>query len=284
MVVPSIAVLITSFNRRETTLKALACLSSQTSAVPRSMKIFLVDDASSDGTSEAVRANFPEVQLIEGTGSLYWNGGMRLAFDQALKVGFDAYLWLNDDTLLTPDALDILLRTEQRLRADGVISIITGSTCDPRTRQLTYGGTRRVNRGYYFEHIHVQPSLDEPISCDSMNGNCTFIPADIAHRLGSLEPRFQHQFGDFDYGYRAKKAGFAVHAAPGFLGTCLAGPIEGTWLDRASPVRRRWKHLMSAKGFRFGEWLLFTKRHYSYLWPLYFAIPYIKASLPRKRP
>jgi len=282
--IPSIAVLIASFNRKETTLKALDCLSLQTSAVPRTVQIFLVDDASSDGTAEAVKANFPEVQLIEGTGSLYWNGGMRLAFDQALKVGFDFYLWLNDDTLLTPDALDILLRTEQRLRADGVISIITGSTCDPRTRQLTYGGTRRVNRAYYFEHISVQPSLDEPISCDSMNGNCTFIPADIAQRLGSLEPRFQHQFGDFDYGYRAKKAGFAVHVAPGFLGTCSVGPIEGTWLDRASPVRRRWKHLMSTKGYRFGEWLLFTKRHYSYLWPLYFAIPYIKASLPSKRP
>jgi GT2 family glycosyltransferase len=280
--IPSIVVLMTSFNRREKTLKALASLAAQTANIPRQLKVLLVDDGSSDGTSDAVISKFPEVQVIRGSGSLYWNGGMRLAFDHALRVGFDGYIWLNDDTELSPDAVDILLQTEQRLRDGGVVSIVTASICDPITGKRTYGGLRRVPRLYRYDHIAVQPSPGEPVSCDSMNGNCTLIPADVANRLGNLEARFQHHFGDVDYGYRAKQAGYSVYTAPGFLGTCPRNPIEGTWRDRTASVARRWKDVMSIKGYRFGEWLFFTRRHYSYLWPLYFLVPYIKSSLPSR--
>jgi GT2 family glycosyltransferase len=258
------------------------CLASQTSAIPRRLQIFLVDDASSDGTKQAVSTQFPDVTIIDGNGSLYWNGGMRLAFQHALSIGFDAYLWLNDDTDLSADALDVLLQTEQELRAKGIISIVTGSICDPATRKLTYGGISRVRHAIHFSHSPVQPSDTAPILCQSMNGNCTLVPAEIAERLGNLEPGFQHHFGDIDYGYRATEAGFAVHVAPGFIGTCPTNPLEGTWRDRKAPITKRWKDLMSPKGYRAGEWWLFTRRHYTYLWPIYFLVPYFKASLPSR--
>ena len=279
--IPSIAVLMTSFNRREKTLKTLASLVAQATRMPRRLHIFLVDDASSDDTKGAVAVNFPQVQIIEGTGSLYWNGGMRLAFDYASGAGFDAYIWLNDDTELFPDAIDTLLSTHLNLRAAGVTSIVTGSTCDPITGDRTYGGMRRIMRPYRFDHIEVQPSPSEPISCDSMNGNCTLIPWEVANRLGNLEPSFQHHFGDIDYGYRARGAGFSVHVAPGFVGTC-SSDLTGTWMDQSLPIRDRWKILMSPKGYRFGEWLLFVRRHYSYLWLMYFMVPYVKVLLPSR--
>jgi GT2 family glycosyltransferase len=281
--ISSIAVLMTSFNRREKTLKTLASLFGQKAEVPRQLQVFLVNDGSLDGTSNAVAAQFPEVQIIPGTGSLYWNGGMRLAFDHALGTGFDAYLWLNDDTELFPESLDALLLTEQQLRAKGIVSIVTGSTCDPVTGERTYGGLRRVNHILYYEHVYLQPAADVPISCDTMNGNFTLIPGDVASKLGNLEPRFQHHYGDVDYGYRAKRAGFSIYVAPGYLGTCSSNSILGTWRDRSISVRRRWKDLTSPKGYRFSEWLLFVRRNYGYLWLVHFLIPYLKASLPRTR-
>ena len=39
------------------------------------LEAFVLDDASSDGTGAAVAERFPEVTLLRGTGSLYWNGG-----------------------------------------------------------------------------------------------------------------------------------------------------------------------------------------------------------------
>jgi glycosyltransferase involved in cell wall biosynthesis len=67
---PLIAILLTCFNRRETTL---ACLASIEAAVAGSAdyRIVIVDDGSSDGTADAVRAAFPDAMLVIGSGNLY---------------------------------------------------------------------------------------------------------------------------------------------------------------------------------------------------------------------
>lgn len=75
-----VTVLMTTFNCRERTL---ACLHSLLACDRDQLRIILVDDASSDGIAGAVRHAFADVTLIEGTGTLYWTGGTRLAFERA---------------------------------------------------------------------------------------------------------------------------------------------------------------------------------------------------------
>ena len=280
---PTIAALLTCFNRREKTLEALRALKAQSAAFERSLHIILVDDGSRDGTAEAVLAQFPEVELIRGSGSLYWNGGMRVAFARAVEIGFDYYLLLNDDTMLAPHCLDTLLQTAQNLERDGTVSIVAASTCDPVTGRRTYGGIRRLRRWNGVKDIRLEPLPDQPLPCDTMNGNCALIPSAIAQDLRNLEKGFSHHFGDHDYGFRATEAGFAVHIAPGYLGTCGNNPIAGTWRDEGASFRTRWKHLMSVKGVPPGEWFLFSRRHCGYLWPLYFVSPYFKVARSRFR-
>src|SRR5580658_7643570 len=95
-----IAVLMTSFNRREVTLKSLDSLFRQQKAEGIRFAVFLVDDGSTDGTGGAVKSLFPQVKVLQGNGALFWNGGMRVAFAAAVQESFDAYLFLNDDTTL----------------------------------------------------------------------------------------------------------------------------------------------------------------------------------------
>ncbi len=280
---PRLAVLLTCFNRREKTLETLWSLYEQEATVSRTMHVILVDDASRDGTAEAVLAAFPAVELLHGTGSLFWNGGMRMAFARAQEIGFDYYLLLNDDTLLAPHCVDTLLTTARDLAQQGITSIVTASTCDPATGRRTYGGLRREHRWNGVRDTFIVPLPDKPVACDTMNGNCTLIPATVARRLGNLEQGYRQQFGDFDYGFRATRAGFAVHVAPGYLGRCPNNPVAGTWRDDQLPFLRRWNHLMSPKGVPMREWFLFSRRHCGYLWPLYFVSPYLKVSLGRVR-
>ena len=210
---PTVAALLTCFNRREKTLGALEAIFSQNESVPRQLSVFLVDDNSTDGTAKAVATSYPTVRLLHGTGSLFWNGGMRIAFAEAMQSDFDYYLWINDDTHLLPDALDILLNTAQVLEQEGKSAIVVGSTFHPVHETWTYGGIRREFTWKGVRLTTVLPSADAPQPCDTVNGNCTLIPRSVAQKVGNLDPAFRHAIGDFDYGFRARKAGFEIYVA-----------------------------------------------------------------------
>jgi GT2 family glycosyltransferase len=123
------------------------------------------------------------------------------------------------------------------------------------------------------------PDHLEPIECDTMNGNFTLIPASVAGRMGNLDRAFRHQLGDYDYGLRARKAGIPIVIAPGYFGHCSDNPVNGTWRDQSQPLAKRWRHLLSPKGAPLHEWLLYTRRHFGWRWPLYAFSPYIKTLL-----
>ncbi len=58
-----------------------------------------------------------------------------------MKDDPDYYLWLNDDTIIYPETVSVLLETNQKLSEEGETkAIVGGSTCDPETGKTTYGG------------------------------------------------------------------------------------------------------------------------------------------------
>jgi GT2 family glycosyltransferase len=236
---------------------------------------FLVDDGSTDGTSLAVRRRFPDVKLISGDGSLFWNGGMRLAFQEAINHGYDYYLWLNDDTILYPKALNGLLN----IASKHAFCLIVGSVCDPDTNTRTYGGVRCASKFLPLRFKPVMPDKNKPLTCETFNGNCVLIPKDATDRIGNLSPDFTHGMGDFDYGLRATKAGLCILVAPGYYGICTYNPAS-VHFDKNQPIWRRLKVLHSPKGLPPREWMLFSRRHAPYIWPLYWLKLYLRVFFP----
>jgi GT2 family glycosyltransferase len=282
-----IAVLMTCHNRREKTLACLAAL--HASALPAGLRfqVFVVDDGSTDGTSAAIRVKYPAVDLMSGDGSLFWNAGMRRAFDAALRGTFDAYLWLNDDTMLYSDALSRLAETGQQLTHDnGRDAVVVGSTQDAATKELTYGGV--VPRAWWrpMAFKMVTPA-DAPVECESMWGNCVLIPNSIARAVGNLDPSFRHSMGDVDYGLRVRQAGYGIWVMPGYAGTCSTNSPSGTYEDPEVPLRQRLRKMTHAKGLPVRSWLVLTRRHAGPFWLLYWLWPYLKviatSILPRVR-
>jgi GT2 family glycosyltransferase len=284
MPIQKIAVLMTSFNRREVTLKSLDSLFRQQKAEGIRFTVFLVDDASTDGTSGAVNSLFPQVRMLQGDGTLFWNGGMRLAFATAAQEPFDAYLFLNDDTTLYDDALESIIECARRWLAISGPAIVVGSTKSPDSGVHSYGGIAMRADGFGLKLEKVTPDGSSPIGCDTMNGNVALIPREIAAVVGNLDKRFHHQFGDLDYGLRTRRAGFDVVVAPGYAGVCSSNSPSGTWRDSSLTLKKRWKNLTSPKGVPFGEWLFFTRRHYGWRWPYYAVSPYLKTIAPRRSP
>jgi GT2 family glycosyltransferase/glycosyltransferase involved in cell wall biosynthesis len=270
-----LAVLMTCHNRRAFTISSLRSLYSQDCPDAR-LSVFLVDDASTDGTSEQVRAEFPAVRLFSGGGDLYWSGGMRLAEEQAVQTDPDFLLWLNDDVTLCPGAIGTLLATYRGLVAQGKIgAIVVGAMVDPTTGLTSYSGLMRPYRLRRMRFDKVEPG-NSPVEVETVHGNLVLIPRAVYRRVGPLDSGFTHKFCDFDYGLRARSLGCEAWIAPGHLGNCAPNAQEQPWLDRSRSLSARVRLLCSPKGLPPREWWRFVRRHGGVLAPLLFATHYAR--------
>ena len=276
--------LLTCFNRKAKTLRCLENLKGQKLPDSVQITVVLVDDGSADGTSEAVSQAYADVVLVRGEGNLYWNQGMRLAWKTALaRQDFDYFLLLNDDTELFFDAVARLIEVECGVKKEtGKTGIIVGSTMDPITKHLTYGGNNRLRGllGKGFRFGRVAPG-DKPKVCDTFNANCTLIDNEVVNDIGILSDEFTHGMGDFDYGLRAKEKGYLCWIVPGYVGTCATNDTSNTWLDPSIPFAQRGKLQKSPKGIPTDEWLYFVKRHAGIMWVLAWLQLNVRLYFPR---
>jgi len=270
-----IAAVMAVYNRRDLTLACLDSLRAQ-QLPDDTLDIFVLDDASTDGTARAIVERHPDVRLLGGDGQQYWNGGMRRAFGEAMAGDYDYYLWMNDDTELDDGVLALLLKTERQLSERGNRPVIVaGTTRHPDTGELTYGGQIRLSPWRRMAWTLVEPGA-EPRASETMNGNTVLIPRAVVQRVGNIDPSYVQQMGDFDYGLRAGAAGCQVWVAPGTVGTCASHPERRTDLQ---PLRRELARLWSIKELAPKPWMVFTRRWAGPLWPIYWLSPYVRRGL-----
>lgn len=280
-VIPSLA---TCHNRKTYTLAALGSLSRQTGLSNIDLDHFLVDDASSDGTTELVKQKFPEVLIIPGTGHLYWAGGMRLGWNCIVNArAFDYLFVYNDDTCFCPDALSHLLDVARGWKDQRQPIAVVGTVVDPSTRLPAYGGRLRSSRWHPLKFSHLIKPNGEVQHADVFNMNAALISRSAIDRIGFLAPYFVHSGADYEFGLRLRKAGGVILVAPNVVGTCCQNPIS----DSNQPLPRtligRWQYLLDPKREPPRQRWEMYRRHGGAFWLLLFLIPYISIWLPRWR-
>ncbi|HET6559123.1 MAG TPA: glycosyltransferase family 2 protein [Prolixibacteraceae bacterium] len=270
----TIGVLITCYNRRQKTINCLKSLYSCELPVNYLLDVFLVDDASSDGTSQGVKENFPQVRVISGNGHLFWNKGMRLAWETATQINdYDFYLWLNDDTILDGSAIFQLLQTYEEIYSTKYSPAILCGACriSAQSAQFSYGG--RTNSGPVIPNGKIQ-------SCQYINGNVVLVSREIFHKLGSLSPDYTHGMGDVDYGLRAMKENFPCYTTKQFIAVCPPNEGIADWCNPQIPLKKRWELFHSPKGLNIREYIVFRKRFWGRKWILYAVKAFFKVITP----
>jgi rhamnopyranosyl-N-acetylglucosaminyl-diphospho-decaprenol beta-1,3/1,4-galactofuranosyltransferase len=102
-----VVVVVVAFNRRELLLECLSALASQTRPPDA---VLVLDNASTDGTAEAVRSGHPEVTLVELDRNTGGAGGFTAGLAEAVgPLGADLVWLMDDDTVPTETALAELL-------------------------------------------------------------------------------------------------------------------------------------------------------------------------------
>jgi GT2 family glycosyltransferase len=206
-----ICIIVTTFNRRDTTRRFLESLMVQIQQFSTSATVVLVDDASSDGTPEMVLKEFPKVILLHGTGQLYWAGGVRMAvnhFSEKLN-DFRGILLINDDVVLADESIFSMIKI-----AESYDALIGGTV-------VTYSGEIESSGSSLGLICKPKPKLKiangTVQDCDLLPGHIMYIPMSVYRKLGGFDEKLPYRFIDLEFSLRAKRSGIRVLLAPEIL-------------------------------------------------------------------
>jgi len=275
-----LATIATVYNRKESTLRCLESLIHACNLARFEAAHFIVDDNSSDGTSEAIKKCFPFVNIFHSNGGLYWAGGMRYGFEK-IKDKFDYQFLIayNDDCIFSPNSIiNLVSGFEQSF---GRVGIVVGSLLDPTTRCISYGGRVLRWKSYWLppSFILAMPAAANYIEVDSLNMNLCCIRSDLIRCIGFLENHYTHSVADYDFGLRAKKAGYKILLAPSTMGYCSVNSPLGTSKEKGLSVYARVKRIFSIKECPLPSMIRYYKSHGGVLWPIWLIIFYISRFL-----
>jgi GT2 family glycosyltransferase len=162
--------------------------------------VLLVDDGSTNGVPQEVEKMFPGLTRIQGDGSLWWCGAMKVGMSCALEEKVDVIVWLNHDCVPADGTIDKLVSLAA-VEGYGAVSAWCRSIeavdfpVNPGFRNLT--------------EIPVSELMSSDIvSVDGVNGNCVAINANAIRSVGLPDSIKHPHYGDGPYTYRLHKAGY----------------------------------------------------------------------------
>ncbi len=223
----------------------------------------VVDNASTDGSPQLVREQFPWVYLIENDENL----GFARGCNQGIRaVDAEYYLLLNSDAALMGDALDVLVSfmdTNPDVGAAGGLIITEDGKIQPSTLVYPTYFNLLFSRSSLFSKLPVfrwkmeelRRVPDDVTDVQALAGGFLMLRAEALKQVGLLDERFFIYIEDVDICRRLKKAGWRVVFNPN-------ARILHAWGASSKKRRKKafwWHHISMFKYFQ---------KHYPYLLPL----------------
>lgn len=213
---PHVTIVILNWNREADTLE---CLESLARMNYPSFSVIVVDNGSTDGSPEAIerwgRENLP-LTLIRNAENRGFVRGSNQGIRHALSKSTDYVFLLNNDTVVEPDALSLLVATAERSGNIGMAG--------PKIYQygkdnvLDSAGTRTIPwlaQGFLIGHgeeDHGQ--YDNPGEIPYVTGTALLVKRVVLEDVGLMDEDYFCYFDDFDWGLKARKAGYRLLLEP----------------------------------------------------------------------
>jgi GT2 family glycosyltransferase len=277
-----VSVIIVSYNTRD---RLRACLRSIEQSLDRpSIEVFVVDNASADGSADMVAQEAPWVMLVRSP----VNGGYAYANNIAIKRARGrSLLLLNPDTELEGTALRGLLADldahpdvgavgPKLVREDGSLDLAcrrtfpTPSVSFYRMAGLSrlFSRSRRFGR---YNMTYLDP--DEEADVDALSGACMLARREAVEHAGLLDERFFMYGEDLDWALRIKSAGWRIRYNPKVVVLHHKGEASRQSSERATVAFYEAMYLFYAKHYR-GEtplpldWLIVAAIYGRMAWSL----------------
>jgi hypothetical protein len=201
-----------TWNQREMTREGLSSLA----GLRGSFHPLLVDNGSVDGTVEAVRAQFPGVEILALPENLGFCAANNRGAELLLKnPGLDFFLFLNNDIEIAPDALQHLIAFMDAHPQAGACGPMIYYHEAPAT--IWAAGGRIFNDLSWFPPIlrgKPDPGYIRPQEVDYIHGCALMVRREVIESLGGFDERMFIYHDEVDWCLRMKKAGYSVWLVP----------------------------------------------------------------------
>jgi GT2 family glycosyltransferase len=216
-----VAILIPIFNGLDFTKKALKEIFLQIEGLKDNtvgFQVIVIDDGSSDGSSDWIKSNFPQVKIAKGDGNLWWSGsineGARMAFKDSETTHV---LWWNNDIVPAADYFSNLSGILKNLDDNVIIGSKIYVAENPGEIWAMGGKFDPVKGVKDMIAFHVKDSSEyqSVIDVQWLPGMGTVVPKMAFDKIGFLDDiNFPQYHGDSDYTYRAFRNGFRIKVYP----------------------------------------------------------------------
>jgi len=244
---PALAVVLVTWNVREPALDALASLFADLDARgPADTQVWLVDNASSDGTVPAVAQRFPQVHLIAGEHNIGFGAGNNLVLramgfgrHPAAQLPRAVYL-LNPDPRTQPGATRTLY--DALFAEDGIglvgaqLSYEDGSFQHsafrfPGLRQLWAEfwplPGRLIEGRFNGRYPRAAYAAGKPFPVDFTLGATMMLRREVIEATGMFDEGYALYCEEIDWAWRIRKAGWQALCVPAARVIHLAGRSSG---------------------------------------------------------
>jgi GT2 family glycosyltransferase/glycosyltransferase involved in cell wall biosynthesis len=188
----------------------LAARSVQASRSP--VQLVVVDNGSRTRCRVAFAKLGESVRVIQTGSNLGFSGGMNVGIREALANGATHVFLVNSDTIVPPDALELLHDALESTGAGIAGPVILSRSVPDRvgTVGISYRpSTGRMRHRSFGAHV---PSMDSPATTvvDAVSGCAMLVRREVIEAVGLLDEQYFFSFEDLDLCFRARRAGFAT--------------------------------------------------------------------------
>ncbi len=209
---PLLFVVILVFDRHD---DVTACLESLAESDYENKKIILLDGGLSIDAIDAIRRDYPYLQVIPLADNLGYAGNNNIGIKAALEQGAEWVLVLNDDTVLDGKCLSILMQAGEQDSGTGIVGPMVYHFAEKNVIQSAGG---LLGKYWYSSHIG-QNELDQGQfssvrRVDWVSGCSILVRREVIEQVGILDPNYFLYWEEAEFCLRAQEAGWKVIHVP----------------------------------------------------------------------